>query len=182
MATDVRVMVPRVRRALENAGAPTSLSDDEIKDRVADALAAVLLYSGAVFGKTMTVTEVDDDHVPVEYAVDPELSLPEQTVVAVQAALDWFFVGLASKKMVERISDESTNWEYQLSPNLVRDALKALQAERDRALEAIEEGGGPLDAYESFLAVRDQAAAMLLEPWVYGVSVGGGLERDYRFS
>lgn len=180
MATDVRVMVPRVRRALENAGAPTTLSDDEIKDRVADALAAVLLYSSSVFGKTMSVTAVDDDNVPVEYAVDPELTLPEQTVIAVQAALDWFFVGLASKKMVERIADEGTSWEYQLSPNLVRDALKALQTERDRALEAIAAQHGPLDAYESFLAVRDSAAAMMLEPWVYGLSAGG-LERDYRF-
>lgn len=180
MATDVRVMVPRVRRALENAGAPTTLSDDELKDRVADAIAAISLYTHGSWGKTLTVSEVDDDNVPVEYEVDPALTLEEQTVIAAQAALDWFFLGLVNKKMSERIADEGTSWEYTLSPNLVRDALKTLQGERDKALAAIEDDTGPLDHYESFLAVRDQAAAAVLEPWVFGLSVGGQ-ERDYRF-
>lgn len=182
MATDVRVMVPRVRRALENAGAPTTLSDVDVEARVADALAAVILYTGSAFGKTLTVSEADDDGVPIHYEVDPALSLEEQTLIAAQAALDWFFVGLVNKKMTERIADEGTSWEYSLSPNLVRDALKALQGERDKALEAIEASGGPLDRYESFLAVRDAGAAAALEPWVDGLLIGGGLDQDYRFN
>lgn len=179
METDLRVMVPRVRRALENAGAPTSLSDDEIKDRVADALAAILLYTGGAFGKTLIVTESDDDGVPQEYAVDPALTLPEQTVIGIQAALDFFFLSLVNKKMSESIADEAQTWDYTLSPNLFRDALKALQTERDLALTAVL-NGSPLERYASFLANRDLNAAWALEPWVLGAGAGG-LNIDYRF-
>ena len=57
---DIRVMVPRVRRALEGAGAPQVLTDDAIKDLTADAIAEVILYTGGVFGHELVVTDRDD--------------------------------------------------------------------------------------------------------------------------
>ena len=57
---DIRVMVPRVRRALEGAGAPPVLTDDAIKDLTADAIAEVILYTGGVFGHELVVTDRDD--------------------------------------------------------------------------------------------------------------------------
>ena len=77
---DIRVMVPRVRRALEGAGAPPVLTDDAIKDLTADAIAEVILYTGGVFGHELVVTARDDaTNAPTEYATDPELTLSEQS-------------------------------------------------------------------------------------------------------
>jgi hypothetical protein len=179
--TDIRVIVPRVRRALENAGAPATLSDDEIKDRVADAIADVILYSGSAFGKDLVVDEVDDDGVPVEYATSDALTLPEQSVIAAQAALNYIFVRFSAMKVSERIADEGQSWEYTMSASLIRDAFKALMEQRDKALEAVTSTGGTLDGYVSYIAVRDSATAAYIEPWVEGAGVGGGLERDWRF-
>lgn len=177
-ATDVRVVVPRVRRALENAGAPSSLSDDDIKDRVADAIADVILYTGSAFGKELVVKDTDEDGVPTEYETSDALSLPEQSVIAAQAALNYFFHGFSNLKVQERIADEGQEWEYTLSANLIRDALKALIDQRDKALEALGRAGMALERYESFIAVRDAHVAAYIEPWVHGAGVGG---QDYRF-
>lgn len=174
-------MVPRVRRAVEGVGAPQVLSDDEIKDLVADALAEVILYTGGLFGKTLTVTERDENNAPIEYEVDPELTLPEETVVATQAALNHFFHEFQDQKISERIADESTTWEWAKSANLRTQQFQALVAERDRALEAIAETEGiVLDSYASFLATRDAYTAALVEPWTIGAAGVGG-QGDFRF-
>lgn len=183
--TNVRVMVPRVRRALENAGAPVDISDEEMKDRVADALADVILYTGSAFGKDLAVLAVDDDNVPQEYATSDALTLPEQSVVASQAALNYLVSLLIGLKVSETISDEAQTWTYDLSANIMRDAFAALKDSRDRALDAINESH-TFDVYESFLAVRDVQTVALIEPWVARRSagdagVGGGIERDWRF-
>lgn len=174
-------MVPRVRRALENVGADASLSDEEIKDRVADAMADVILYTGSAFGKDLVVTDVDDDNVPEEYATSDELTLPEQSVVAAQAALNYIFVRFSAMKVSERIADEGQSWEYTMSANLIRDAFKALMEQRDKALEAVAATNAPLDRYSSFLAVRDSAVAAYIEPWVEGAGMGAGMNTDWRF-
>jgi hypothetical protein len=176
--SDVRVLVPRIRRAVEGAGAPPSLGDDALKDLAADAIASVILYTGSAFGKQLLVTERDESGAPVEYATSEELTLPETAVIAAQAALDFFFFDFAGKKVSERIGDEAQTWEYTLSANLLVQQLRQLREERDKALGAL--AGVPLDGYESFLAVRDLEVARLVEPWVNGGGVGG-LERDFRF-
>lgn len=168
MAVDIRTMVPRVRRAIEGAGAPPVLTDDTVKDVVADALGALILYSSSAFGRTLDVTAVDLNGAPSEYSLSTALSLAEQTAVANQAALDYFFFQFAGLKVLETIGDEGSTWTYELSPLLLANQLKLLQAERDKALEALEvDLGGTLDTYISFLAVRDSETSRIIEPYLY---------------
>lgn len=165
-------MVPRVRRAVEGVGAAEVLSDDALKDLVADAIANVILYSGGLFGHTLIVTDTTGDPaVPSEYATEDALTLPEQSVIAAQAALDYFFHQLANVKVSERISDEAQTWEYTTSANLMRDRIKLLMDQRDRALEQLR--GYALDSYESFIAVRDLHVSQLIEPYVHGYIASG---------
>ena len=177
---DIRVMVPRVGRALEGAGAPPVLTGDAIKDLTADAIAEVILYTGGVFGHELVVTDRDDaTNAPTEYATDPELTLSEQSVIATQAALNYFFHEFSGMKVSERIADEAQSWEYSLSANLLVQQLKLLISERDKALAILEAEGAPLDAYESFLAVRDAHVSQMVEPWVSGAPWCG--QEDFRF-
>lgn len=135
---DIRVLVPRVRRAVEGTGAPTSLSDDDVKDLVADAIADVILYTGGVFGKDLLVTARDDaTHAPSEYATSEPLTLPEGSVIAAQAALTAVYTQLHGLKVQETIRDEGQEWSYSLSASLLRDRVKQLQDARDRALQAV---------------------------------------------
>ena len=168
-------MVPRVRRAVEGVGVPAVLTDDQVKDLTADAIAAVILYTGSAFGKDLVVTDYAAGNVPDEYATSDALTLPEQTVVAVQAALDFFFVQFAATKVSETIADEAQTWTYQLSSTVIRDRLAQLRAERDRALDALMEGDpAGFEAYSSFIAVRDQQVSMRVEPWVDAMQSGIG--------
>jgi hypothetical protein len=178
--TDVRAMIGRVRRAVEGVGVPAVLSDDEIKDVVADALADIVLYSGAdIFGKSLVITDRGVNGEPVEYATSDELTLPEQSVVAAQAALTHFFYTFVNLKVHERIGDEAQSWEYALSPTLLHDQLAYLISNRDRALAQVTAAGDwPAEGYESFLAIRDQYTSLLVEPWVQALGIGG---QDYRF-
>lgn len=177
--TDIRVMTGRVRRAVEGVGAAAVLTDDEIKDLIADALADIVLYTGSVFGKQLLVTGRGVNNEPVEYATSDELSLAEQSVVAAQAALTHFFYAFVNTKISERIGDEGQTWEYSLSATLLRDQLAFLIKSRDKALELVNVGAA-LDAYESFLAVRDSYTSRAIEPWIQGGS-GAGQEIDHRF-
>lgn len=180
-ATDIRVLVPRVRRRLEGAGAPAELSDDAVKDLVADSLSSILLYTGSVFGKTLDVAERDENNIPIEYTTSDELTLQEGTVVAAQAALDHFFFQFAALKVSEKISDEAGGWEYARSASLLKAQLELLVKERDRALDALAGSAGALDSYVSYLAVRDVETSRLVEPWVEGGGIGG-LGVDFRFA
>jgi hypothetical protein len=176
---DVRVLVPRVRRALEGAGAPPKLTNDAVKDVVADALSDILLYTGSVFGKTLDVTATDvDGGFPTEYATSDPLSLAEGSVVAAQAALTFFFHQFSGVKVSQQISDEAQTWQYSLSATLLRDQLKLLQDERDKALEALENTSG-LESYVSFIGVRDVLTSRAIEPWVERTALGG--MSDVRF-
>lgn len=179
--TDVRVLVPRLRRALEGAGSPEGLPVDAIKDIAADALADITLYTGSVFGKQLVVTHVDDDTgAPDEYATTDALTLAEQSVVAAQGALNYFFHAFSKLKVSERIGDEAQTWEYTLSANLLLEQFKFLQKQRDDALAIIEAADVPLDRYSSFLAVRDAHVAQLVEPFTAEAGGFGGQE-DFRF-
>lgn len=189
VATNIRVLVPRVRRAVEGPlplAAPAS--DDVIKDVVADALADVILYTGTAFGKMLTAVQFDAiTGAPTEYETNDALSLGESAVIAAQAALNFYFFKLVATKSEERITDEAGEWQVRNSPSLLRDALKALQDARDKALEALE-GVHPVESYVSFLSVRDAEVARCIEPWT--MPEPGGymqghvamvLEPDFRF-
>ena len=178
--TNIRVMIARVRRALVNAGASSTITDDEVKDLTADAIAEVILYTGGVFGKQLLVTQTDaTTGAPTEYATSDALTLAEQSVIASQAALNHFFREFAGRKVSERIADEAQQWEYALSPQLLTAQLRLLIDDRDKALAALE-ADHSLDSYESFIAVRDALTSKMIEPWVHGLPVACGQE-DFRF-
>lgn len=137
-AEDIRVLVPRVRRAVEGIGTPEDWTDDQMKDAVADAIADVILYTGGVFGKDLLVTERDEaTNAPVEYATSAPLTLPEGSVIAYQAALTAVYTQMQDVKVQETIRDEGAEWSYSLSATLLRDRISQLQAARDLALEAL---------------------------------------------
>jgi hypothetical protein len=153
-AENIRVLVPRVRRAVEGVGQVALLTDEQIKDLIADALATVILHTGGVFGKQLLVAERDPvTNVPVEYETSESLTLPEGSVVAYQAAIDHFFFALRDLKVQESIRDEGQEWTYTLSATLIRDHLRYLQEQRDRALNEV--GPTPV-AYVDFLHERDR--------------------------
>lgn len=169
--TDIRYLIPRVQRALGPHAA--ALSADAVKDIVADAISDIILYSGGTFPKQIVVTDRLNGS-PSEYATSDELTLPESSVVAAQAALNYFFTVWAEQKVSERIADERTSWEWARSANLLVEQLKQLRANRDAALELINaELNGALDTYISFLAVRDQVTSLAIEQYATAGGVGG---------
>lgn len=194
--TNIRVLVPRVRRALEGpASVPApfglgSLTDDEVRDVVADAMSDVILYNGSLFGKDLVIAERDENSIPTEYTTSDELTLPEGSVIAAQAALDYFVRSWSTLKTMESIADEAQTWEWQRSAQLLTAALKQLVADRDRALAAIaaDEGIGT-DSYTSFLSIRDRHVSAMIEPWTrpggtFALEARGGgefLVEDFRF-
>lgn len=186
---DVRTLIPRTRRAVDgpaanSPAAPTAtLTDDQIKDLVADAIADVILYTGGLFGHTLEVTARDGFYqAPAEYATDSEMTLPEGTVIVCQAALTFFFHKLRDLKVSETIRDEGQEWSYSISANVLRDQIAQLQSARDKALEVIEiEEGEVLEQYSSFLAVRDSAVSSVIEPWVDEGGLGTSLDTRVGF-
>lgn len=177
--TDIRVLIPRVRRAVQGVTPDMSVTDDMLRDVVADSLSAIMLYTGSVFGHGLIVTDRANG-VPTEYATTDELSLAEQHVVAAQSALDYFFHQFNSVKLSETIANEAQNWTYTRSAQLLRDQFQHLRDERDKALAALG-AGTSLVHYESFLAVRDMEVARAVEPFAPGLLPQGGLEADFRF-
>lgn len=178
-ATDIRVLVPRVRRAVEGVGADEVLVDDELKDLVADAMADITLYTGSVFGKTLEVSGADLEGIPEEYETSDELSLAEGSAVAIQAALSHFFHNFVNLKISEKIGDEAQTWEYARSAQLLRDQFAYLIRTRDAALAEAE--GTVTEEYSSFLAVRDAAVAVAIEPWVEESRQLLSGQEDFRF-
>jgi hypothetical protein len=169
---DVRVMIPRVRRALDGPQALTSgfvggLSDEQVKNYIADAVASVIFYTGGVFGAALEVTERDPDYgAPSEYATSRELTLPEQTVIAVQASLDHFQFTFKGAKVSEAVQNEFQSWDWTINGPMLRDQLKSLLAQRDEALELIRrQGSVGVDTYASFLAAQDVQVALAVEPY-----------------
>jgi hypothetical protein len=183
---DVRLLIPRVRRSIDGptavsaSAASTTLNDSQVKDLVADAIADVIFYTAGTWNHTLTVTD-DDDGIPTEYAVTPDLALEEQTVVVAQAALNYFFHAFKGVKISERIVNEAREWEYKLSATALADQMKQLREARDAALEIITGGGAEFTTYISFIAVRDAATSAIIEPEVSGLIGVGGQSYDARF-
>lgn len=179
--TSIEVMVPRVRRAVEG---PVPIADGmtttQMLHVVADAIADIILYTGSAFGRQLVVTATDGG-VPSEYATTDELTLPQQGVIAAQAALNIVYFRLVAMKTSERIADEAQTWEYTVSATALRDLLKALTEARDKALATLENRAS-LVAYTSFIAIRDIQTAREIEPYVAALGAGGGQEIDWRFN
>lgn len=178
--TDVKVLVPRVQRAVARIGG--TLTSEEAESASADALSSILLYTGSVFGKQLVVTSRTAEGIPSGYATTDELTLAEETVVAAQAALDYFVSFMTTGKTSEQIADEAQSWSWSRSAQALRDAFAYLIGERDRAIEATTARAPGMVAFESFLAVRDVEVARLIEPFAAGMLGAGGLEADPRFA
>lgn len=176
---DTRVLIPRVRRALEgpaggSGASPSSLSDDQINALIADAAANVIFYTGGLWDHELQVVERDEAYMaPIAWRVDPALTEDEASVLVAQAALDYIFTDLKNLKVSETIKDEATEWSYQLSANALLEYLKSLRKQRDDAIERITAAEAPADAWVNTLAVRDQLTDNLIEPWAEHGGYGG---------
>lgn len=162
---DIEVLVPAVKRALGTVGLG-SLTDADVYDLTADALADVMLYTGSVFGTKLVVLTRTAEGVPETYGTERELTLTETAVIRAQAALNRLFVVLRDEKISERLADESQVWEWARSAQLLRDQLKLLVDERNKALDAMMAQGAALDAYESFVASQDSYVSQRIEPYL----------------
>jgi hypothetical protein len=181
---DTRVLIPRLRRALDgptalsSASPSATLSDEQLNAIAADAIGSMIFYSQSVFGATLEVAARDPIYMaPVAWRTDPALDEPRITAVVSQAALDYFFARLSSTaagKTVETLKDEATEWSWEISPQAVVERLRQLRADRDKALEVLLEAGWESDAsWSSFIATRDRWTSVLIEPWVEGPGIGG---------
>lgn len=178
---DLRVLIPQARRAIDgptatgSAAATATLDDGQILGVVADATAEVILLTGGFFGYQLEVTERDPDYLaPIAWQTDKERDSNADTVIVMQAAIDYHFRRLSELKTSEEISDEGQTWTYSISAQALRDYLKLLSEQRDKALAAIQATGAPLDTYVSFVHARDLATARLTEPWVDQLGGVGG--------
>lgn len=168
-AQDVRELVPRVRRALEGpVPVAGGLTDAQVEAAAADAIADLLLLTAGEWEHTLDISERDPaTNAPLHYTVSPELELHEASLVAAQAALTFIFTTLKDVKISETIRNEGQEWSYQQSANLFRDWLKMLRDQRDQALTALERSNPIMVRVGSILAVRDQLASAVLEPWLH---------------
>lgn len=167
---DITVLIPRVRRAIEGpmASGADSLSDDELLTVVADAIANVIFYAEGAFQHSLDVVDRDEQYnAPISWTVNPPLDEAEASVIAAQAALDYYFFSLRNLKTQETIKDEGSEWSYSLSATLLRDQIALLRAMRDRAIEALEaEADIGTTAYFSFIQVRDSTTSALIEDYL----------------
>lgn len=177
---DVASVTPRVRRAVEGpVSGPSSitLTDSQILALTADAIADVILFTGGAWKHKLLVSHRDSTtNFPDQWEVDPELLPEEESMIAAQAAISFYFHVFKDKKINERIVNEGQEWEYSLSASMLKDLMAALRAQRDAALESLKATTPVLARYESILLVRDRVGAAMLEPWVQGGGLGGGIE------
>lgn len=183
---DTRVLIPRVRRALQgphasgSAAVANDLSDPEVNGLIADALADIILYGGGeeVFGHKLEVAERDEAYMaPIAWTTDTPLTEYEGSVVVAQAALNWYLNYARTLKTSERIADEGQSWEYEIAATTITVQIKGLREDRDRALEALREANrdNVADDYINYLQERDSYTDALIEPWTVG-GRGGGQE------
>lgn len=173
---DLRVMIPRCRRAIDGPRATSSasvaatLSDSEILGLIADSTANVILLTGGsqVFGYMLEPSHYDPFYkAPDQWVTNAPLSPEAQDVVIAQAAIDFYADKLRRDPYTaETIKDEGQEWSWERSANLLQLQLKLLADVRDKALEMLQRIKAPLDSYISSVAERDKLAAVYLEPWV----------------
>lgn len=172
---DTRVLIPRVRRGIEGAGATTkTLEDDAVNAVIADAVANIILLTGGLFGHQLQVTERDSTYMaPTAWLVDPQLSEEEGGLIVIQAQLDFLYNDLKATKVSQTIKDEATEWTYALSASGLADYLKGLREQRDKLIAAISAEQGNLEGWVNLLDRNDTYTDHLIEPWLSGSGLGG---------
>lgn len=182
---DVRVMIPRVRRALDgpeatgSASVSAKLSDDQITSVIADAIADVIFYSSGAFGRKLEVVERDPNYMaPIAWRTSEPLSEEEQSVIVAQASLNYFFNALSTLKTGETLKEADREWSWSVSASAVAERVKELRAQRDRAIELLTSQNVIAEAWINTLAVRDSYTDLLIEPYI---TTGGFLPSGQEF-
>jgi hypothetical protein len=182
---DTRVLIPRLRRALDgptamsSAAVSSTLSDEQLNAIGADAIGEIIFYSDSLLGSVLEVAERDSVYQsPIAWRTEPALSEAQVACIVSQAALTYFYNrltdGTLSGKTAETIKDEATEWTWEVSPQAIVERLRQLRADRDLAIENLIEAGWAGDvSWVSMLSVRDKWTSILIEPWVEGPGFGG---------
>lgn len=181
---DTRVLIPRIRRAIEGAGVTAkALEDEAVNGLIADAAANIILFTGGLFGHQLNVLERDDIYMaPTAWQVDPALSEAEGSLISIQCQLDYLYQDLKATKIQETIKDEATEWSYSLSATALTEILKSLRQQREEALQHITDANGALDAWVNTLYIRDQWTDSLIEPFTPEAGgLGGQTLNPYEF-
>lgn len=175
-SADVRVLIPRFRRALVgplgSGYVQDELNDSDTTAAIADAIADVILYTGSVFGKQLEVTDRDSFYMsPTAWRTSAPLEEAEQGVVVAQGALNYIFRVLQTLKTSETIRNEGQEWSYSISANALAEQVRELRSARDVALARLESADG-VERWVNTLAIRDAYTDTLIEPFISG-GIGG---------
>lgn len=183
----VRVLIPRARRALEgpmgsaSASPGATLSDQQVEQIVADALASLIFYSGGSFGRRLLVVERDEDYgAPISWETDEELTESEVAVTMAEVALSYFLQLVKDLKIQETISNEGQSWQWATSANAILEWLKHLREQRKLALDGLRADAPVTDAFFSFMQARDARVASAIEPFTRVGGVGGLNEAEFE--
>jgi hypothetical protein len=182
---DIRVLIPRMRRALDgpqatgSASPSTSLDDEQVTNVIADAIADVIFYSNGAFGHSLIVKERDDYYqAPVAWETSEELREEEATVIIAQAALNYFYNTLTEMKTQQTIRRADEEWSYTISATAMSERIKSLRDARDAALSELQSVGLVSEAWINTLLVRDARTDVLIEPYQ---AAGGFLPSGQEF-
>lgn len=201
---DLRVLIPACRRAIDGPMAVSSgsvaatLSDTEVLGLVADATGELILFTHGHESLGFQLIPIARDPfylAPIAWATDLFRPPAADAAILSQAALNYYFQTIKTLKTSETIKNEAVDWEYTLSANVISAYMQYLIANRDKAIQAMQQIHAPLDGYVSLVANRDFMAAAWIEPWVKevgapvpysglggaGAMAGGIWDFDYRF-
>lgn len=183
MAQPVADIVPRVRRAIEGpkalpTGDPDYLSDIQVESLTADAIGDLILYTAGQWPHTLSKGAEEGVTGLYHYDVDPALEVPEEGLVAAQAALTFYFHAFKDAKVSEDMSNEGQSWSYTLSANVLRDQFKLLRDQRDQALAAVKALHPVMARAASLFHVLDRQTDMVLSGFDRNGGLGGGIELD----
>lgn len=183
--SDIRVLIPRMRRALDgptatsSASVSSTLDDTQVTNVIADAIAEVIFFSSSAFGKTLEVTERDSYYqAPVAWKTSEPLSEPEATVITCQGALSYFYNSLSGLKTSETTKEADREWSWAISASALAERVKDLRAQRDKAIDLLTAQNVIAEDWVNTLEVRDAYTDMLIEPFL---SSGGYLPSGQEF-
>lgn len=183
--TDIRVMIPRMRRALDgpqassSASVSSTLDDTQITSVIADAIAEVIFYSSSAFGKTLDVVERDPVYLaPIVWKTSEPLTEPEITVITAQGALTYVYNSLTGLKTSETTKEADREWAWSISASALAERVKDLRVQRDKAIELLTSQNVIAEDWVNTLNVRDAYTDLLIEPYL---STGGYLPSGQEF-
>lgn len=187
MPQDVVELAPRVRRAIEGpkplaATDPDYLTDEQVGTLAADAIGDLILYT---VGRWPHKLIGSNGPPATEWEVDPGLDTEagEDSLVAAQAALNFYFHDFREKKTSEDMANEGQSWSYTLSARMLQDQFKMLRDQRDMALQSLEGKYPVMARAASLYHMLDRQTDAILQAYTGRTSdveggLGGGFEGD----